>query len=153
MRSSPGHKKDGESIYPLFKQINFNPILDKSKGTITKEEFNERHKNTTEQIVPVITCTVYQPQYGWATKLINIYLKTYCYIGDGGRDGIKNVLHPPIDNILWKGIDNTFPIPNKDEDIRKIRWHTDCLRFMHSSDNRIKNITSYEIYRTIIKFI
>jgi hypothetical protein len=29
-------------------------------------------------------------QYGWAAKFVNIYLKTYCYIGDGGREGIRD---------------------------------------------------------------
>lgn len=37
-----------------------------------------------------------------------IYLKTCCYVGDGGRDKIRDVLHPLIDTELWKKIKCKF---------------------------------------------
>ena len=41
---------------------------------------------------------------GWAAKMINVYLKTTCYLSGFGREGLECVIHPPIDNILMKNL-------------------------------------------------
>ena len=43
-----------------------------------------------------------------APKLINVYLKTAAYVGEFGRQGLRDVLHPPIDGGLWKGLKERF---------------------------------------------
>jgi hypothetical protein len=46
---------------------------------------------------------------GWATKIINVYLKTRVYIGAQGRHHLKEMIHPPIDAGLWLGLARKFP--------------------------------------------
>ena len=46
---------------------------------------------------------------GWATKIINVYLKTRVYIGGQGRHHLKEMIHPPIDAGLWLGLKRRFP--------------------------------------------
>ena len=46
---------------------------------------------------------------GWAAKMINVYLKTAAYVGDLGRAGLRDVLHPPLDNILMNNLRDRFP--------------------------------------------
>ncbi len=74
---------------------------------------------------------------GWATKLINVYLKTAAYVGDLGRPGLRAALHPPIDAGLWAGLRDRFP-----DDV-------DLLSQTHRV-SRIKDIKTYAIYRGII---
>ena len=74
---------------------------------------------------------------GWATKIINVYLKTGVYIGAQGRHHLKEMIHPPIDAGLWLGLARRFP------DRPDILERTNCV-------NRIKDIVDYECYRRII---
>jgi hypothetical protein len=74
---------------------------------------------------------------GWATKIINVYLKTRVYIGAQGRHHLKEMIHPPIDAGLWLGLARRFP------DRPDILERTNCV-------NRIKDIVDYECYRRII---
>lgn len=48
-------------------------------------------------------------EWGWAAKIINVYLKTAVYVGDLGPLGLRECLHPPIDGGLWKGLCKRFP--------------------------------------------
>jgi len=98
---------DKKTIYPLIEEINFDEILDRSKGRITHEQFEAWHKTALETAMGANSAM--KGQYGWAAKIVNIYLKTYCYVGDGGREGIRDCLHPPIDSGLWKGVKRKFP--------------------------------------------
>lgn len=128
--------KSREDIYPLVEQIKFKDVCDESKGFITKDEFEKWHKDMTEFLVN--ETSKLNKQYGWAVKIINIYLKTYCYIGGSGRDGLLELLHPPIDRQLLKGVKSKF-----EGDLK-------ILRNIQSISS-IKDISSYETYTKIIQ--
>src|SRR4051812_7256295 len=74
---------------------------------------------------------------GWATKIINVYLKTRVYIGTQGRHHLSEMIHPPIDAGLWLGLARRF------QDHPEILAQTHCVE-------RIKDISDYECYRQII---
>ena len=40
--------------------------------------------------------------------MIAIYLKTTCYLAGYGRDGLDQVMHPPLDNILIGNLRREF---------------------------------------------
>jgi hypothetical protein len=127
--------KSREDIYPLIRRIDFSQVLDASKGILGQEEFERWHEgavNTAISLHPKLN-----DQYGWAAKIINVYLKTYAYIGDGGREDIRSHLHPPIDKGLRDGISSRFAGRN---DILK---ETHCVK--HISD-----IKDRQIYLKII---
>src|SRR5262249_5690411 len=73
----------------------------------------------------------------WGAKLINVYLKTASFVGDIGRPGLRDTLHPPIDAGLWKGL------------ARRFRGRPDVLGETHCV-RRIKDIKDYPTYRRII---
>jgi len=75
---------------------------------------------------------------GWATKIINIYLKTTVYLAGMGRHNLVKWIHPPIDNELWKGIYQEYS--HRQEIISK----THIV-------NRIKEINTYDKYKIIIE--
>lgn len=59
-------------------------------------------------------------------------------MGDIGRPGLRDVLHPPVDSGLWKGIEKRFM---RRPDILDAALHV----------QKIKDITTYPIYHTIIR--
>lgn len=124
--------KSKEDVYPLIRLPNYNLILVGER--ITQEEFNNWHYDNTLRIhaeddrLPI----------GWATKLINVYLKTRVYLAGEGRPGLIKCIHPPIDNGLWSGIRNEYQ--NNSVIIEKTHIVS-----------RIKEITTYDIYKTIIE--
>lgn len=124
-------KKD---IYQIIDAINFAVVLDESTGEICKNEFEEWHKETIRDMVS--TTPKLNKQYGWAAKIINIYLKTYCYIGGGGRKGICDFIHPPIDSGIWGGVMDKFNGHQLIADSHVV--------------TRIKDISSHSIYLRII---
>ncbi|WP_423205364.1 hypothetical protein PGC34_11015 [Pseudomonas kribbensis] len=127
--------KSRVDVYGILKKIDFSDILDKSRDPITREEFENWHKETLFTLTT--TCEKLKHQFGWAAKIINIYLKTYCYIGDGGRINVRECLHPPIDSGLWKGIK------------RKYKNTHHIFEDTHSKET-IKEITTHESYLRII---
>lgn len=127
--------KSRDDVYPLMAIIKFSEVLDLSKGKITSEEFEKWHKKALE--LAISTNSKLTNQYGWAAKIVNVYLKTYCYIGDGGREGIRECLHPPIDSGLWKGVNRRFKDNNNIlidshvvTTIKSINSHKTYLRIM-----------------------
>ena len=124
--------KSRDDIYPLIKTPDYSEILEGNQP-ITKEEFNVWHKKSTQAIkhenstIPI----------GWATKLINLYLKELVYVGQYGRPGLIQFIHPPIDNGLWIGIKESFG-SNKS-----------IINRTHSK-TKIKDIVDYQDYQTII---
>lgn len=124
--------KSKKDIYPLIRLPNYNLIFVGER--ITQEEFNNWHYDNTLRIseeddrLPI----------GWATKLINIYLKTRVYLAGEGRPDLIECIHPPIDNGLWSGIRNEYQ--NNSVIIEKTHIVS-----------RIKEITTYDIYKTIIE--
>lgn len=124
--------KSKEDVYPLIRLPNYNTVLNGNQ--IDQEEFDNWHQintiaiHTHDQRLPI----------GWAAKLINVYLKTRVYIGGDGRPGLVQWIHPPIDNGLWSGIGDAYQ--NNHEIIKRTHIVT-----------RIKKITTYDIYKTIIE--
>ena len=93
-------------LYPLIDDTDFNFLLDREREQIGAEAFNKWHESTTLDIIDREHRL--EGQVGWAAKIINIYLKTACYVGTLGRKGIRDCLHPPIDAGLWSGIQWEF---------------------------------------------
>ena len=126
--------KSRKDIYRLLDTVNFGVVLG-SSGEISALEFDAWHEKETKalsdrQSKPPL-------QIGWSAKLINVYLKTAAYVGELGRQGLRNVLHPPIDGGLRDGFEQHF---GKDSDT-----FTKTFRV-----KTIKGITDYSIYREII---
>ena len=84
-----------EAVCTGFDIIPFDDVLNPLKGPITHEAFNAWHKNQVEAF-----CHKQNLCVGWAAKLINVFLKTQCYVGQRGREGLIDVIHPPIDTVL-----------------------------------------------------
>lgn len=124
--------KDRAAIYPLLKAVPFRDVLGSDHPAITALEFDAWHAASTKLLCerePRLTA-------GWATKLLNVYLKTAAYVGDLGRPGLRDQLHPPIDTGLWTGLGQRFP-------------GSPILEKTHVV-TRIKNIHDYPTYLTII---
>ena len=80
--------------------VDFGPLFDRTLGPIEKGEFTEWHR---EQ-VKILQSFHKNISFGWAAKMVAIYLKTTCYLSGFGRDGLVSIIHPPFDNILMKKI-------------------------------------------------
>ena len=126
--------KSRKDVYPLIRVPKYDVIL-YGNNRITSQEFDEWHRTNTMNIIHKANNRL---SVGWAAKLINVYLKTRVYIPREGRDGLIECIHPPIDNGLWEGIKEEYG------NERKIIQKTHCV-------SRIKEITTYEIYQTIIE--
>ncbi len=124
--------KARETVYPLIRIPTYGEIL--RGGSISTCEFDEWHQKS------ALAITEREPQFpvGWAAKLINIYLKTTVYLANMGRPNLIACIHPPIDNQLWKGI------------YQEYRHCSEIIARTHIV-NRIKEIDTYDKYRTIIE--
>ena len=123
--------KSRNAVYPLIRTPKYHSVF--TGNEISVSEFNDWHQESTLAI-----CAA-QPAFplGWAAKLINIYLKAMAYLAGMGRSGLVQCIHPPIDNGLWKGIHSEYV------------HRPDIISKTHIV-NRIKNIDTYDKYRTII---
>jgi hypothetical protein len=120
---APVKKRD--VIYPKIDAVSFGLVLD-GRFPIAEKNFNNWHQN---ECIKLAKNLGDKHWIGWASKIINIYLKTACYIGGLGRKGLVEVIHPPLDGILAKALENKVSIP------------------------RIKEIKSYDQYIEIIDLI
>ncbi len=138
--------KSRDEIYPILAAINFDVLFGRTKDAVTIVEFDGWHRRATETICG--HCL--ELGVGWATKLINVYLKTAAYVGDLGRPCLRDVLHPPIDGGLWDGLETWFKAAQQAEpglqiELRALQQRTHWVR-------RIKSIEHYdEHYLTIIE--
>jgi hypothetical protein len=77
-------------------------------------------------------------------KILNVYLKTAAYVGDLGRPGLRELLHPPIDAGLWDGMKKWIGQSDLSETERKeLKKSTHRVR-------RIKDIATYSTYESIL---
>jgi hypothetical protein len=111
--------KSKAGVYPLINEDPFEYVLDCSLGLITKLEFEGWHAQTLHGLVRMNE--ELNRQYGWLANMVNIYLKTYCYIGDGGCLGIRSMLHPPIDTGLWEGVNQTRAPGKPSQSLKALR--------------------------------
>ncbi len=123
--------KARKDIYPLLQTVDFPTVLDDS-SPISPAEFDEWHQLATENLCRLkpTVCV------GWAAKMVNIYLKTAVYIGEMGRPGLREAIHPPIDSNLWRGLEDRFADHH-------------LLTKTHIVQ-QIKSIRDYSTYQTII---
>ena len=132
-------------VYRLLAGVAFSRVLNPSLGRIPRKEFNEWHRCETNALcarakplpprwVEAHSCSEFP--VGWSAKLINVYLKTAAYVGDLGREGLRDVLHPPLDNRLKARLVKCF------REYPKIR---DAVNFPS-----ITAIATYEKYEIII---
>ena len=125
--------KSRRDVYTAMSGIDFAVLFADALGLIDRDTFDAWHAGTVQAMIerePRLTV-------GWATKIINVYLKTRVYIGAQGRHHLKEMIHPPIDAGLWLGLARRFP------DRPDILERTNCV-------TRIKDIVDYECYRRII---
>ena len=128
----------GKDVYPLLDGVAFDEVLS-GDAKISENEFNNWHQRETEELcrrADDLKSEVAPFPVGWSVKLINVYLKTAVYVGDLGREGLRGVLHPPLDNHLKDGLVKCF---QKCPEIR------DAVYFPS-----ITAITTYEQYQRII---
>jgi hypothetical protein len=127
--------KSRADIYPLIDLPEYHIIL---KGTepISKPKFEEWHERSTKRIHKA------RPEMviGWCTKLINLYLKTMVYVGQIGRPGLMDCIHPPIDGGLWDGIKEKYAM------------NAAIMDKTHKI-SKIKEIEKYEQYQVILEGI
>jgi len=116
---------------PTIRIPKYSSVFDGNE--ISATEFDDWHQENT---LAICAAELKFP-VGWAAKLINVYLKTMVYLAGVGRPSLVQCIHPPIDNGLWKGIRE------------KYRYRLDITSKTHVV-NRIKDIDTYEKYRTII---
>ena len=93
-----------EDIYRALDGVDFDSLFDAGLGRIGEEEFERWHKAATAKLCRILPGL----GVGWAAKAINEYLKTRCYVGGYGRDGLADVIHPPIDDGLVRGLKEEF---------------------------------------------
>jgi hypothetical protein len=113
--------------------VDFEILFDRARGPINRSTFDAWHSAAVKSLI------THEPRLtvGWATKMINVYLKTRAYIGGQGRHHLKEMIHPPIDAGLWTGLSRQFASRPD------ILDRTHCV-------TRIKDIVDYECYLRII---
>ena len=102
MNSNGPVKSTSEVNRAIDTIVDFPYVLDTSLGTIGKANFEDWHHRQVCKLLEYFKHK--QLTYGWAAKMIAIYLKTTCYLAHFGRPGLDQVIHPPIDNILVKAL-------------------------------------------------
>jgi len=125
--------KSRRDVYTALRGADFAPLLDPNLGPITSAEFDAWHRHAVDTLCE----NEKRLNVGWASKIINVYLKTRCYVGAQGRPSLDDVIHPPIDAGLWNGLARRFG------DRADIVGRSNCVR-------RIKDIDDHDCYQRII---
>ena len=125
--------KSRRDVYTAVRGVDFEPLFSREQPSCSAAEFNSWHRHAVEGLLARdARLTV-----GWAAKILNVYLKTRCYVGGQGRAGLAEALHPPIDAGLWLGLRRRFT--GRPE----ILEHSNCVE-------RIKDIVDYPCYERIL---
>lgn len=125
--------KSRVDVYTALSGVAFKPLFDMRAGRIEPQEFDRWHRRE----VAGLKRRDQRLNVGWATKLLNVYLKTRAYIGAEGRAGLSDAIHPPIDAGLWEGIAVEFAGRNEILDL------THCV-------GTIRGIQDYACYSQIV---
>lgn len=101
-----------ESVDCALGQLDFATLFDTSRRCIEKGEFDQWRAKAIQDIrrIPLKDKkgnTKFMP-FGWAAKMIAIYLKTTCYLAGFGRDNLVNLIHPALDNNLVNNLRREF---------------------------------------------
>ena len=92
--------KSRKDVYAALNVVDFNPLFDTNLGPIDNSEFMQWHGETVSKLMAWDK----RLSYGWAAKIIAVYMKTTCYLAGFGREGLDRVIHPPIDNELMRSL-------------------------------------------------
>ena len=125
--------KSRRDVYTAIGGVDFPVLFDDALGPINRKSFDAWH----EAAVRGLIARDSRLTIGWASKIINVYLKTRVYIGSQGRHHLKEMIHPPIDAGLWLGLE------------RRFKHRPDIIDQTHCV-TKIKDIKDYECYRRII---
>lgn len=93
-----------ETIYDALYVVPFHELFNRDLGPIGEEEFVGWHVDA----VAVLQAFERRLSVGWAAKMVAIYLKTTCYLAGYGREGLDQVIHPPLDNRLMRNLKRAF---------------------------------------------
>ena len=126
--------RDKKTVYCLLDGVAFGEVLSGAEG------FDAWHQRETEALCcrankhlrDVARENGQEPTefpVGWSAKLVNVFLKTAVYAGGLGREGLRDVLHPPLDNGLRRGLRKHFH--GRSDMLEKVDF------------GAIKNITDY----------
>jgi hypothetical protein len=118
--------KSRKALFPIIEAIPFDTVLN-GECIISENDFDNWHREECIRVSKKLGST---QLIGWSAKIINIYLKTACYIGGLGRKGLVELIHPPLDGYL-----------------------SGALKEYEILIPRIKEIKSYCRYNEIIKSI
>ena len=97
---SVSHIADEGEVCAALDSVDFSPLFDRARGRVSAAEFAAWHRDAAHRI----TRAAPRVNIGCAAKVINEYLKTRCYVGGYGRDGLADAIHPPIDDGLIAGL-------------------------------------------------
>ena len=95
--------RKNEEICPALEKVDFQQVLCNERP-IDKQEFDQWHEAQVQRFREEAKCSV-----GWAAKIINVYLKTQCYVGGRGRKGLDEVIHPPFDRVMIGTLKKKYP--------------------------------------------
>lgn len=129
----------GRALYGHLDNVPLDAILF-GDAPITAEEFSKWHRQAVEALSDSSSIGI-----GWAAKLVNLLLKVRAYIGTEGRPGLREHLHPPIDNKLVEAIRNRYPIDGSQ------RAQNFELRRRVDLGSPISSVRSYEEYLYVIE--
>jgi hypothetical protein len=125
--------KSRRDVYTALHAVDFTSLFDQARGSISSDEFNAWHRDAVARLIAHNS----RLTIGWAAKILNVYLKTRCYIAAQGRDNLSDTIHPPIDAGLWLGLRRRFA---SRPDILE---RSNCV-------SRIKDIVDYTCYARIM---
>ncbi len=126
-------------VYGALDAVDFTPLFRADLGRIGPAEFGAWHESAIAEMQSA------QPKLnvGWAAKIVNEYLKTKCYVGGYGRDGLVDLIHPPIDNGLVSGLKKEFG------DNPDLKLHLDSLESMSLLDTYTKYLDLIQVCRRV----
>ena len=106
-----GHSQ--ENVDCALSLLDFYPLFDTGLGRIEKAHFERWHTSAIRVIQRLeLRDTKGSPKdpmpFGWAAKMIAVYLKTTCYLAGFGREHLDNVIYPPIDRYLVRNLKDEF---------------------------------------------
>ena len=125
-------RRSGLRVCPAIEKIDFQQVLC-NEGSIDKQEFDQWHEAQVQRFGNEAKCSI-----GWAAKIINVYLKTQCYVGGRGRKGLDEVIHPPFDHVMIRTLKKKYPEFND-------------LMGGHSRRFSLKGLERYSRYQQIIE--
>ena len=126
-----------DNVDRALSQLDFGPLFDTELDRIEKEYFERWHDKAIQDIQGLeLVDRGGNPKgtmpFGWAAKMIAVYLKTACYLAGFGRENLDNLIHPPIDRNL---------VRNLKEEFKELPRLVDGLPSFRAGDGGISGLT------------